>query len=142
MANTAFVLVFNPISIDNLVGFINELLGVNLNIVSIESRGIHPCEIPQMGGHGANMFVSLGYNLPYSLGHHDLCLSSDNLCLGSNGLLHLEKGCPYIPIHQRRGLTESWSSLVTSSRGWTCFLLEELPHWKSLYQVFEWLFTE
>ena len=79
--------------------------------------GINPSEIPQTGGHGANMLVSSRYNLPVSLGRHSLDLSSDCLRLSSNGLGHLQKGTLVSPSVEGGGLTEAWSSLETFSRG-------------------------
>ena len=82
-------------SIENLLCVITELLGVFLNFGNIESRGIHPCEIPQMGGHGKNMLVCSVYNLLISLDCH-------GLCLGSSSSVNLEKGSPYVLIYQWR----------------------------------------
>ena len=105
--------------------FINELLGVFLHFGPVESRGIHLCEIPQTRGHGANMYVSSGYHLLISLGRYGLCLSVDVLCLCSKGVGHLEIGCFYVPIYQRRMVYQSFiiisnffkrRDLITSGR--------------------------
>ena len=95
--------------IEDLVYFINELLGVFLNLGTVESRGIHPRQIHQTRGHSSNLLVCSGYNLPISLGCHGLSLCSSGLCLSSNGLGHLEKSSHYGTIRKTK---IGWSLVI------------------------------
>ena len=90
-----------------------------------------------MRGYGSKLLMISGYNLPISLGHHGLGLSSGDLFLSSDGLCHLQERGPYNLILQKE---EDSTCLGHHSNLPQEEELdnhgEDLLHWQSSLQVF------